>query len=148
MGHPLGPEALRPWIIVLVIGAIIFVRTHVSMALKLRGDGNPGSYVHSNIVGWMNILKVCKSVNLQPLIVWGLYGGIRHSKEEYKKWWEEEGAAQLRVKDKRKVLPIIRNGDVKFTHANVSFAHKELRYNLQARDRFGDRAKEVCVVVS
>ncbi|KAM1584584.1 hypothetical protein ACFX1Z_037548 [Malus domestica] len=77
-----------------------------------------------------------------------LYGGIRHSKEEYKKWWEEEGAAQLRVKDKRKVLPILRNGDVKFTHANVSFAHKELRYNLQARDRFGDRAKEVCVVVS
>ncbi|KAM1584583.1 hypothetical protein ACFX1Z_037548 [Malus domestica] len=119
MGHPLGPEALRPWIIVLVIGAIIFVRTHVSMALKLRGDG-----------------------------VLGLYGGIRHSKEEYKKWWEEEGAAQLRVKDKRKVLPILRNGDVKFTHANVSFAHKELRYNLQARDRFGDRAKEVCVVVS
>jgi UDP-glucuronate 4-epimerase len=35
---------------------------------------------------------------------------------------------QLKVKAKRKVLPMPRNGDVKFTHANISLAHKELRY--------------------
>ncbi|KAJ7952454.1 UDP-glucuronate 4-epimerase [Quillaja saponaria] len=34
----------------------------------------------------------------------------------------------LKVKAKRKVLPMPRNGDVKFTHANISLAHKELGY--------------------
>ncbi|PQM37324.1 UDP-glucuronate 4-epimerase 3 [Prunus yedoensis var. nudiflora] len=294
---------------VLVTGAAGFVGTHVSIALKRRGDGvlgldnfnhyyeprlkrdrqkllerngvfvvegdindssllkklfdvvafshimhlaaqagvryamqNPGSYVHSNIAGFVNILEVCKSVNPQPAIVWassssvyglnskvpfsekdrtdqpaslyaatkkageeiahtynhiyglsitglrfftvygpwgrpdmayffftkdilkgkpitifeapdhGLRGGIGHSEEEYREWWEEEGSAQLRifnlgntspvpvselvnilekllkVKAKRKVLPMPRNGDVKFTHANISLAYKELRY--------------------
>ncbi|CAL0328467.1 unnamed protein product [Lupinus luteus] len=31
---------------------------------------NPGSYVHSNIAGFVNLLEVCKSVNPQPAIVW------------------------------------------------------------------------------
>lgn len=122
---------------VLVTGAAGFVGTHVSAALKRRGDGvlgldsfndyydtslkrarqallersgvfivegdindrilvaklfdvvpfthvmhlaaqagvryamqNPGSYVHSNIAGFVNLLEVCKSVNPQPAIVW------------------------------------------------------------------------------
>ncbi|KAL1331327.1 hypothetical protein HN51_048589 [Arachis hypogaea] len=122
---------------VLVTGAAGFVGTHVSSALKRRGDGvlgidnfndyydpslkrarqallertgvfivegdindeallrklfevvpfthvmhlaaqagvryameNPGSYVHSNIAGFVNLLEVCKSVNPQPAIVW------------------------------------------------------------------------------
>jgi len=122
---------------VLVTGAAGFVGTHVSAALKRRGDGvlgidnfndyydpslkrarqallertgvfivegdindaallrklfevvpfthvmhlaaqagvryameNPGSYVHSNIAGFVNLLEVCKSVNPQPSIVW------------------------------------------------------------------------------
>ncbi|XP_062146222.1 UDP-glucuronate 4-epimerase 3 [Alnus glutinosa] len=122
---------------VLVTGAAGFVGTHVSVALKRRGDGvlgvdsfnhyydpnlkrarqrlldragvfvvegdindasllqklfdvvpfthvmhlaaqagvryamqNPGSYVHSNIAGFVNLLEVCKSANPQPSIVW------------------------------------------------------------------------------
>ncbi|MED6137855.1 UDP-glucuronate 4-epimerase 3 [Stylosanthes scabra] len=122
---------------VLVTGAAGFVGTHVSAALKRRGDGvlgldnfnnyydpslkrarqallertgvfivegdindvelvkklfkivtfthvihlaaqagvryameNPGSYVHSNIAGFVNLLEVCKSINPQPAIVW------------------------------------------------------------------------------
>ncbi|XP_043716186.1 UDP-glucuronate 4-epimerase 3 [Telopea speciosissima] len=122
---------------VLVTGAAGFVGTHVSAALKRRGDGvlgldsfndyyepslkrarqallertgvfvvegdindsallrklfdvvafthvmhlaaqagvryamqNPGSYVHSNIAGLVNLLEVCKSANPQPAIVW------------------------------------------------------------------------------
>ncbi|XP_042506449.1 UDP-glucuronate 4-epimerase 3-like [Macadamia integrifolia] len=31
---------------------------------------NPGSYVHSNIAGLVNLLEVCKSANPQPAIVW------------------------------------------------------------------------------
>ncbi|CAA0820363.1 UDP-glucuronate 4-epimerase 3 [Striga hermonthica] len=31
---------------------------------------NPGSYIHSNIAGFVNLLEVCKSVNPQPAIVW------------------------------------------------------------------------------
>lgn len=31
---------------------------------------NPGSYVHSNIAGLVNVLEVCKSANPQPAIVW------------------------------------------------------------------------------
>ena len=34
----------------------------------------------------------------------------------------------LNVKVKRKVMPMSRNGDVKFTHANISRAQKELGY--------------------
>lgn len=122
---------------VLVTGAAGFVGTHVSAALKRRGDGvlgldsfndyydpslkrdrqalleksgvfivegdindqallkklfevvpfthvmhlaaqagvryamqNPGSYVHSNIAGFVSLLEVCKSANPQPAIVW------------------------------------------------------------------------------
>ncbi|KAK8615052.1 hypothetical protein V6N13_068838 [Hibiscus sabdariffa] len=122
---------------VLVTGAAGFVGTHVSAALKKRGDGvlgldnfndyydpslkrarqallersgvfivegdindsallrklfevvafthvmhlaaqagvryameNPGSYVHSNIAGFVSLLEVCKSANPQPAIVW------------------------------------------------------------------------------
>ncbi|CAB4300121.1 unnamed protein product [Prunus armeniaca] len=31
---------------------------------------NPGSYVHSNIAGLVNLLEVCKNANPQPAIVW------------------------------------------------------------------------------
>ncbi|XP_021748128.1 UDP-glucuronate 4-epimerase 3-like [Chenopodium quinoa] len=122
---------------VLVTGAAGFVGTHVSAALKRRGDGvlgfdnfndyydpslkrarqallersgvfivegdindqallkklfevvafthvmhlaaqagvryamqNPGSYVHSNIAGFVSLLEICKSANPQPAIVW------------------------------------------------------------------------------
>ncbi|OIV93940.1 hypothetical protein TanjilG_05643 [Lupinus angustifolius] len=122
---------------VLVTGAAGFVGTHVSLALKRRGDGvlgldnfnryydpnlkrarqslleragvfvvdgdindeallrklfdvvpfthvmhlaaqagvryamqNPGSYVHSNIAGFVGLLEACKSANPQPAIVW------------------------------------------------------------------------------
>ncbi|XP_002509598.2 UDP-glucuronate 4-epimerase 5 [Ricinus communis] len=34
----------------------------------------------------------------------------------------------LKVKAKKKVLPLPRNGDVEFTHANISFAQRELGY--------------------
>ncbi|XP_062029324.1 UDP-glucuronate 4-epimerase 3-like [Rosa rugosa] len=309
---------------VLVTGAAGFVGTHVSMALKRRGDGvlgidnfnhyydprlkrdrqkllerngvfvvegdindasllrklfdvvpfthvmhlaaqagvryamqNPGSYVHSNIAGFVNLLEVCKSVNPQPAIVWAssssvyglnskvpfsekdrtdqpasLYAATKKAGEEiahtynhiyglsitglrfftvYGPWGrpdmayffftkdilkgkpitifeapghgsvardftyiddivkgcvasldtakkstgsggKKKGPAQLRVfnlgntspvpvsnlvsilekhlkvKAKKKVLPMPRNGDVMFTHANISLAHKELRY--------------------
>ncbi|KAK2650570.1 hypothetical protein Ddye_018059 [Dipteronia dyeriana] len=127
----------RNGISVLVTGAAGFVGTHVSAALKRRGDGvlgldnfndyydpslkrsrqallersgifivegdindeallkklfevvafthvmhlaaqagvryameNPGSYVHSNIAGFVSLLEVCKNANPQPAIVW------------------------------------------------------------------------------
>lgn len=31
---------------------------------------NPGSYVHSNIAGFVSLLEACKSANPQPAIVW------------------------------------------------------------------------------
>ena len=34
----------------------------------------------------------------------------------------------LKVKAKKKVVAMPRNGDVRFTHANISLAHKELGY--------------------
>lgn len=309
---------------VLVTGAAGFVGTHVSVALKRRGDGvlgldnfnryydpglkrarqkllersgvfvvegdindssllkklfevvafshvmhlaaqagvrfamqNPGSYVHSNIAGFVNLLEVCKSADPQPSIVWAssssvyglnskvpfsekdrtdqpasLYAATKKAGEEiahtynhiyglsitglrfftvYGPWGrpdmayyfftkdilkgkpitvfeapnhgtvardftyiddivkgclaaldtakkstgsggKKKGPAQLRVfnlgntspipvgqlvsilekllkvKAKRKVLPMPRNGDVKFTHANISLAYRELGY--------------------
>ncbi|KAI4327080.1 hypothetical protein L6164_019581 [Bauhinia variegata] len=309
---------------VLVTGAAGFVGTHVSVALKRRGDGvlgldnfnhyydpnlkrarqklleragvfvvegdinnsvllqklfdvvpfthvmhlaaqagvryamqNPGSYVHSNIAGFVNLLEVCKSANPQPAIVWAssssvygfnskvpfsekdrtdqpasLYAATKKAGEEiahtynhiyglsitglrfftvYGPWGrpdmayffftkdilkgktitifqspdhgtvardftyiddvvkgclaaldtakkstgsggKKKGPAQLRifnlgntspvpvselvsilekllkVKAKKKLVPMPRNGDVKFTHANISIAHKELDY--------------------
>lgn len=317
---------------VLVTGAAGFVGTHVSVALKRRGDGvlgldnfnhyydpnlkrarqkllersgvfvvdgdindqlllkklfevvafthvmhlaaqagvrfamqNPGSYVHSNIAGFVNLLEVCKSVDPQPAIVWAssssvyglnskvpfsekdrtdqpasLYAATKKAGEEiahtynhiyglsitglrfftvYGPWGrpdmayyfftkdilkgktitvfeapdhgtvardftyiddivkgclaaldtakkstgsggKKKGPAQfrifnlgntspvpvsqlvsileklLKVKAKRKVLPMPRNGDVKFTHANISLAYRDLGYkpstNLEA----------------
>ncbi|KAG5579807.1 hypothetical protein H5410_050434 [Solanum commersonii] len=79
----------RNGISVLVTGAAGFVGTHVSSALKRRGDGvvghvmhlaaqagvryameNPSSYVHSNIAGLVNLLEFCKNANPQPSIAW------------------------------------------------------------------------------
>ncbi|VFQ91278.1 unnamed protein product [Cuscuta campestris] len=127
----------RSGITVLVTGAAGFVGTHVSVALKRRGDGvlgidsfndyyeqslkrarqdlldrsgvyivegdindykllkklfgivrfthvmhlaaqagvryamkNPGSYVHSNIAGFVSLLEACKNANPQPSVVW------------------------------------------------------------------------------
>ncbi|MCI27379.1 UDP-glucuronate 4-epimerase 5-like, partial [Trifolium medium] len=34
----------------------------------------------------------------------------------------------LKVKAKKKILPMPRNGDVKFTHANISLAYRDLGY--------------------
>ena len=34
----------------------------------------------------------------------------------------------LKVNAHKKILPLPRNGDVQFTHANITFAQKELRY--------------------
>ncbi|XP_061348208.1 UDP-glucuronate 4-epimerase 5 [Gastrolobium bilobum] len=309
---------------VLVTGASGFVGTHVSLALKRRGDGvlgldnfnryydpnlkrarqklleragvfvvdgdindaallrklfdvvpfthvmhlaaqagvryamqNPGSYVHSNIAGFVSLLEACKSANPQPAIVWAssssvyglnskvpfsekdrtdqpasLYAATKKAGEEiahtynhiyglsitglrfftvYGPWGrpdmayffftkdilkgkqitifeapdggtvardftyiddvvkgclgaldtakkstgsggKKKGPAQLRVfnlgntspvpvselvtilekllktKAKKKMLPMPRNGDVKFTHANISLAHKDLGY--------------------
>ncbi|XP_074263185.1 UDP-glucuronate 4-epimerase 2-like [Silene latifolia] len=310
---------------VLVTGAAGFVGTHVSAALKRRGDGvlgldnfndyydpnlkkarknlleksgifivegdindsilmkklfevvafshvmhlaaqagvryamqNPGSYVHSNIAGFVNLLEVCKEANPQPAIVWAssssvyglntkvpfsekdrtdqpasLYAATKKAGEEiahtynhiyglsitglrfftvYGPWGrpdmayffftrdilkgkgipifeganhgtvardftyiddivkgclgaldtaekstgsggKKNGAAQLRVfnlgntspvpvsdlvsilekllkvKAKRMVMKLPRNGDVQFTHANISYAHSEFGYN-------------------
>ncbi|GLU05644.1 hypothetical protein SLE2022_227330 [Rubroshorea leprosula] len=318
--RPLSPSGR----IVLVTGAAGFVGTHVSLALKSRGDGivgldnfnhyydpklkrarqkllekagvfvvegdindkkalqqlfdaiqfthvmhlaaqagvryamqNPGSYVHSNIAGFVNLLEICKSANPQPAIVWAssssvyglnskvpfsekdrtdrpasLYAATKKAGEEiahtynhiyglsitglrfftvYGPWGrpdmayffftkdmlkgktitifeapdkgsvardftyiddivkgclgaldtakkstgsggKKNGAAQfriynlgntspvpvsrlvsilekiLKVKAKKKVLPLPRNGDVEFTHANISLAAKELGY--------------------
>nr|XP_012567413.2 UDP-glucuronate 4-epimerase 5 isoform X2 [Cicer arietinum] len=309
---------------VLVTGAAGFVGTHVSLALKRRGDGvlgldnfnryydpnlkrarqklleragvfvvdgdindaallkklfdvvpfthvmhlaaqagvryamqNPGSYVHSNVAGFVNLLEACKSANPQPAIVWAssssvyglnskvpfsekdrtdqpasLYAATKKAGEEiahsynhiyglsitalrfftvYGPWGrpdmayffftkdilkgktitvfespdggtvsrdftyiddivkgclgaldtakkstgsggKKKGSAQFRVFNlgntspvpvsdlvailerllkvtaKKKVLPMPRNGDVKFTHANISLAHKDLGY--------------------
>ncbi|XP_057419498.1 UDP-glucuronate 4-epimerase 5-like [Lotus japonicus] len=309
---------------VLVTGAAGFVGTHVSLALKRRGDGvlgldnfnryydpnlkrarqrlldragvfvvsgdvndatllrklfdvvpfthvmhlaaqagvryamqNPGSYVHSNIAGFVNLLEACKSANPQPSIVWAssssvyglnskvpfsekdrtdqpasLYAATKKAGEEiahtynhiyglsitalrfftvYGPWGrpdmayffftkdilkgkqvtifeapdggtvardftyiddvvkgclgaldtakkstgsggKKKGPAQfrvfnlgntspvpvtelvkileklLKVKAKKKVLPMPRNGDVRFTHANISLAHRDLGY--------------------
>ncbi|CAN4127547.1 unnamed protein product [Withania somnifera] len=289
---------------VLVTGAAGFVGTHVSLALKRRGDGvlgldnfnhyydlersgimivegdindavllrklfdavgfthvmhmaaqagvryamqNPGSYVHSNIAGFVSVLEACKNANPQPSIVWAssssvyglntkvpfsekdrtdqpasLYAATKKAGEEiahtynhiyglsitglrfftvYGPWGrpdmagkeikifetsdhgsvardftyvddvvkgclaaldtakkstgsggKKRGAAQLRiynlgntkpvpverlvsilekllkVKAKKKVIQMPRNGDVPFTHANITLAHEELGY--------------------
>ncbi|CAJ1943518.1 unnamed protein product [Sphenostylis stenocarpa] len=309
---------------VLVTGAAGFVGTHVSLALKRRGDGvlgldnfnryydpnlkrarqrlldragvfivdgdlndaallrklfdvvpfthvmhlaaqagvryamqNPGSYIHSNIAGFVNLLEACKNANPQPAVVWAssssvyglnskvpfsekdrtdqpasLYAATKKAGEEiahsynhiyglsitglrfftvYGPWGrpdmayffftkdilkgkqitifespdggtvardftyiddivkgclgaldtakkstgsggKKKGPAQLRVfnlgntspvpvselvailekllkvKAKKKVLPMPANGDVKFTHANISLAHRDLGY--------------------
>lgn len=218
---------------------------------------NPSSYIHSNIVGFVNLLEVCKSANPQPAIIWAssssvyglnskvpfsekdrtdrpasLYAATKKAGEEiahtynhiyglsitglrfftvYGPWGRPDmayffftknilkgkqitiyegpdhssvardftyiddivkgclgaldtakkstgsagkktGTAQfrlfnlgntspvpvtelvrileklLKVKAKKKVLPLPRNGDVKFTHANISLAHSELGY--------------------
>lgn len=131
------PKRENDAMVVLVTGAAGFVGTHVSLALKKRGDGvvgldnfndyyetslkrarqdvlekhgvfvvegdindevllktlfelgqfthvmhlaaqagvryamqNPGSYIHSNIAGLVNLFEVCKAANPQPAIVW------------------------------------------------------------------------------
>ncbi|KAH7511645.1 hypothetical protein JRO89_XSUnG0185400 [Xanthoceras sorbifolium] len=287
----------RNGISVLVTGAAGFVGTHVSAALKRRGDGvlgldnfndyydpslkrarqallersgifivegdindvallrklfevvafthvmhlaaqagvryameNPGSYVHSNIAGFVSLLEVCKSANPQPAIVWassssvyGLNTKVPFSEKDrtdqpaslfftvYGPWGrpdmayffftkdilkgksisifeapdhgtvardftyiddivkgclasldtaekstgsggKKKGSAQLRVfnlgntspvpvldlvsilerhlkvKAKRNIMKLPRNGDVPFTHANISSAQRELGY--------------------
>ncbi|KAG8486706.1 hypothetical protein CXB51_020164 [Gossypium anomalum] len=280
---------------VLVTGAAGFVGTHVSLALKRRGDGvlgldnfnhyydptlkrarqkilekagvfivegdindkgllqqlfdavlfthvmhlaaqagvryamqNPGSYVHSNIAGFVNLLEVSKSANPQPAIIWassssvyglnskvpfsekdrtdqpaslyaatkkageeiahtynhiyglsitglrfftvydkgsvardftyiddivkGCLGALDTAKKSTGSGGKKRGPAQLRifnlgntspvpvsrlvsilekilkVKAKKKVVPLPRNGDVEFTHANITLAMTELGY--------------------
>ncbi|KAF5775961.1 putative UDP-glucuronate 4-epimerase [Helianthus annuus] len=36
----------------------------------LYAKQSPYSYIHSNIVGFVNVLEVCKNANSQPAIVW------------------------------------------------------------------------------
>ncbi|KAG2332092.1 hypothetical protein Bca52824_003272 [Brassica carinata] len=187
---------------VLVTGAAGFVGTHVSSALKRRGDGvigidnfndyydpslkrarqallersgvfivegdindvellrklfkivsfthvmhlaaqagvryameNPSSYVHSNIAGLVNLLegrlirrrrvqepegrrgpaqlRVFNLGNTSPVPVSDLVSILER---------------QLKVKAKRNVIKMPRNGDVPFTHANISLAQRELGY--------------------
>ncbi|KAL5815257.1 hypothetical protein ACOSQ4_025898 [Xanthoceras sorbifolium] len=43
----------------------------------------------------------------------------------------------LKVKAKKKVLPLPRNGDVEFTHANISLAQRELGYKPTTDLEFG-----------
>ncbi|KAJ0565532.1 putative UDP-glucuronate 4-epimerase [Helianthus annuus] len=287
----------RTGVSVLVTGAAGFVGTHVSVALKRRGDGvlgldnfndyydpslkrarqallertgiyvvegdindaallkklfelitfshvvhlaaqagvryamvNPGSYVNSNVAGFVNLLEACKNANPQPAVVWAssssvyglntkvpfsekdrtdqpasLYAATKKAGEEiahtynhiyglsltglrfftvYGPWGrpdmayffftrdilkgclgaldtaekstgsggKKRGPAQLRVfnlgntspvpvsslvgilerllkvKAKRVVMKLPRNGDVPFTHANISLARRELGY--------------------
>ncbi|KAJ6338037.1 hypothetical protein OIU76_007668 [Salix suchowensis] len=265
---------------VLVTGAAGFVGTHVSSALKRRGDGvlgidnfndyydptlkrarqallersgvlivegdindvallkklfdmvpfthvmhlaaqagvryamqNPGSYVHSNIAGFVSLLEVCKDANPQPAIVWassssvyglntkvpfsekdrtdqpaslyaatkkagksipifeaanhgtvardftyiddivkGCLGSLDTAQKSTGSGGKKKGPAQLRVfnlgntspvpvtdlvsilerllkvKAKRNVMKLPRNGDVPYTHANISYAQKEFGY--------------------
>ncbi|PRQ57590.1 putative UDP-glucuronate 4-epimerase [Rosa chinensis] len=198
---------------------------------------NPGSYVHSNIAGLVNLLEVCKNANPQPAIVWAssssvyglntkvpfserdrtdqpasLYAATKKAGEEIAHTYnhiyglsltglrdilkgktipifeaanhgtvardftyiddivkgclasldtaekstgsggKKKGPAQLRVfnlgntspvpvsdlvtilerllkvKAKRNILKLPRNGDVQFTHANISSAQRELGY--------------------
>ncbi|XWS49050.1 hypothetical protein CRYUN_Cryun13aG0130200 [Craigia yunnanensis] len=192
---------------------------------------NPGSYIHSNIAGFVNLLEVSKSANPQPAIIWAssssvyglnsevpfsekdrtdqpasLYAATKKAGEEiahtynhiyglsitglrfftvYGPWdngsvardftyiddivkgclgaldtakkstgsgGKKRGPAQLRifnlgntspvpvsrlvsilekilkVKAKKKVVPLPRNGDVEFTHANITLAVRELGY--------------------
>jgi nucleoside-diphosphate-sugar epimerase len=37
---------------------------------------NPGSYVHSNIAGLVNIFEICKAANPQPAIVWASLSSV------------------------------------------------------------------------
>ncbi|KAH9554362.1 hypothetical protein CY35_08G060100 [Sphagnum magellanicum] len=232
-------------LIVLVTGAAGFVGTHVSLALKKRGDGvlgidnfnsyyevslkrarqellekqeifiieddinnkellkvlfdliqfthlmhlaaqagvryamqNPGSYVHSNIAGFVTLLEACKDANPQPAIVWAssssvyglnskvpfsendrtdqpasLYAATKKAGKSTGSGGKKKGPAPLRifnlgntspvtvpnlvsilekhlkVKAKKNTIKMPRNGDVPFTHANVSLAHSQLGYN-------------------
>ena len=44
---------------------------HLAAQARMRyAMENPLSYVHSNLVGFVNLLEVCKSVNPQPTILW------------------------------------------------------------------------------
>ncbi|KAJ4727140.1 UDP-glucuronate 4-epimerase 4 [Melia azedarach] len=119
---------------------------------------NPSSYVHSNIAGLVSLLEVCKNANPQPAIVWassssvyGLNTKIPHEKSTGS-GGKKKGPAQLRVfnlgntspvpvtdlvsilerllkvKAKRNIMKLPRNGDVPFTHANISLAQRELGY--------------------
>ncbi|CAI0393727.1 unnamed protein product [Linum tenue] len=232
---------------VLVTGAAGFVGTHVSSALKRRGDGvlgldnfndyydptlkrarqalleragvfivegdindaallkklfevvpfthvmhlaaqagvryamqNPGSYVHSNIAGFVSLLEVYMAyffftkdiLNGKSIpifegenhgtvardftyiddIVKGCLGALDTAQKSTGSGGKKKGPAQLRVfnlgntspipvtnlvtilerllkvKAKRNVMKLPRNGDVQFTHANISLAHRELGY--------------------
>jgi UDP-glucuronate 4-epimerase len=42
----------------------------------LNSMENPGSYVHSNIAGLVNIFEICKAANPQPTIVWASLSSV------------------------------------------------------------------------
>ncbi|GFY90335.1 UDP-D-glucuronate 4-epimerase 4 [Actinidia rufa] len=189
---------------VLVTGAGGFVGTHVSAALKRRGDGvlgldnfndyydpslkrarqallersgifiagvryameNPSSYVHSNIAGLVSVLEgksipIFESANHGTVardftyiddIVKGCLGALDTAEKSTGSGGKKKGPAQLRVfnlgntspvpvsdlvsilerllkvKAKRSIVKLPRNGDVPFTHANISSAQREFGY--------------------
>ncbi|KAJ0478865.1 putative UDP-glucuronate 4-epimerase [Helianthus annuus] len=77
---------------------------------------NPKSYIYSNIVGFVNVLEVCKNANPQPAIPVPVSDLVSILKK------------LLKVKAKRRVMKLPRNGDVLFTHANISLAQREFGY--------------------
>ncbi|KAJ0478809.1 putative UDP-glucuronate 4-epimerase [Helianthus annuus] len=81
---------------------------------------NPKSYIHSNFAGVVNVLEVCKKCkstacnwNTSPVPVSDLVSILEKL---------------LKVKAKRRVMKLPRNGDVPFTHANISLAQREFGY--------------------
>nr|GEX86962.1 UDP-glucuronate 4-epimerase 1 [Tanacetum cinerariifolium] len=90
---------------------------------------NPDSYVKSNIDGFVNLLEMVKSLNPQPAVVWAsriinLGNTSPVSVNKLVSILEK----LLKVKAKKKVVLMPGNGDVPFTHANISLARKELGY--------------------
>ncbi|KAJ0665696.1 putative UDP-glucuronate 4-epimerase [Helianthus annuus] len=85
----------------------------------------PKSYIHSNIAGFVNVLEVCKNANPQPAIVWA---SSRNTSPVPVSDLVSILEKLLKVKAKRRVMKLPRNGDVPFTHANISLAQREFGY--------------------
>ncbi|KAM0069331.1 putative UDP-glucuronate 4-epimerase [Helianthus debilis subsp. tardiflorus] len=68
---------------------------------------NPKSYIHSNNAGFVNVLefRIFNLGNTSPVPVSVLVSILEKL---------------LKVKAKRRVMKLPRNGDVPFTHANIS----------------------------
>nr|GMD96651.1 UDP-glucuronate 4-epimerase 3 [Ipomoea batatas] len=117
---------------ILVTGTAGFVGSHVSLALKRRGDGLHKGHPERKRSRYSRRLgrAVARDFTYIDDVVKGCLAASTEPPETSPTLTMLVGILEklLKVKAKKKVVAMPRNGDVPFTHANITLAQRELGY--------------------